>query len=137
MPQLMMSQASLVLPLWTDSAAHGCWFEELLLAQARSNAGQGCLQGRQLTDGEGKQCSKEALPLQGEGVALFLFHFYAEAVSHAAACQIQANTVCCSESNRLTAGLGLAGTSGDGLVHPLHRARSASAACLGLCPVVF
>lgn len=51
-------------------------------------------------------------------MALFLFHFSAEAVSHAAACQAQANTVCCSQSDRLTAGLGLAGTSGDGLVQP-------------------
>lgn len=45
MSQLMMSHASLVLPVWTDPAARDHWFGELLLAQAWGNMGQGCLQG--------------------------------------------------------------------------------------------
>lgn len=44
--------------------------------------------------------------------------FFWSSVAHAAACKAPASTVCCSWSDRLTAGLRLAGTSGDGLVQP-------------------
>lgn len=57
-------------------------------------------------------CSEKEKP------GFYTLCFFWSSVAHAAACKVPANTVCCSWSDRLAAGLRLAGTSGDGLIRP-------------------
>lgn len=59
-----------------------------------------------------------------------LFSFWSS-VTHAAALQAQENRVYCSQSDRLTAGLRLAGTSGDGLIQPPAQSKASYNSLLG------
>jgi len=60
-----------------------------------------------------------------------ILFFFRSSVTHAAVHQAQANTVYCSQSDRLTEGLRMAGTSGGGLVQPPAQSKASYSSLLG------
>lgn len=132
----MMSQASLVLPVWTDPAARGHWFGELLLAQAWGSMGQGCLQGSWLMGKESNAAKKPCHCREKEWpyfCSIFLQKL-SVMLQHVKPKQTQFAVHRVTGSQQ---GWDWLAPLEMALSSPLHRARSASAACLGLCPVVF